>query len=240
MNHLLELLRDLLFVPKCAGCGERLSAGGGPLCGECRRVYDFEKERTCPFCGSALPACSCSGAFLEKNGVRRLIKLFRYYPGDAEAVTNCMIYRLKHEAPRPLVSFLAHELAEAIRPHLDRSERTLVTFAPRSLSARRRDGFDHMAHLSRAVAGELGVEWRRLLVRHGGSEQKKRITRVERFANMKQAYSYVGKEDLRGTRVILLDDVATSGATLLFASRTLRRAGAGNVVTAVLGTTLLE
>ncbi len=229
-----------MFVPRCAGCGERLSPGTGILCDDCRTTYEAEKERACPYCGQFLPTCRCAGSFLEKNGVRRLVKLFRYYPNDAEAVTNRMIYLLKHRAPRPLVSLFARDLAEAIRPELNGQLRAIVTFAPRSRRARHRDGLDHMRYLSRAVARELRVEWRPLLVRHGGGEQKKRATKQERMRNMKNAYSCIGKEDIKGCQIILLDDVVTSGATLLFASRVLRRAGAKRVTAAVLGSTLLK
>ena len=58
--------------------------------------------------------------------------------------------------------------------------------------------------------------------------------------NMKTAYSYRGREGLSGAHVILLDDVVTSGATLMFASRVLRRAGAKRVTAAVLGSTLVK
>ncbi len=227
-------------MPRCAGCGELLSPGEGALCGDCRNTYETEQERTCPYCGLSLPTCRCAGAFLEKNGVRRLVKLFRYYPNDAEAVTNRMIYLLKHHAPRSLVSLFAKDLAAAIRPEIRDGLRVIVTYAPRSRRARRRDGLDHMKYLSRAVARKLGAEWRPLLARHGGGEQKKRTTKGERMRNMKNAYSYIGKGDLAGCQVILLDDVATSGATLMFASRLLRRAGAKRVTAAVLGSTFIK
>lgn len=207
---------------------------------QCRNTYETEQERTCPYCGRALPTCRCAGAFLEKNGVRRLVKLFRYYPNDAEAITNRMIYLLKHRAPRPLVALFARDLATAVRPEIKEGLRVIVTYAPRSRRARQRDGLDHMKYLSRAVARELRAEWRPLLARRGGGEQKKRGTKRERMRNMENAYSYIGKGTLAGCQVILLDDVVTSGATLMFASRLLRRAGAKRVTAAVLGSTLIK
>ena len=234
-------LRDLLFVPHCAGCGERLAVGMGALCNDCHTAYEMEKERGCPYCGQRFSACLCAGDFLGKNGVKEVSKLFQYYPRDGEAVTNRMIYLLKHRAPRPLVALLAHDLAETVAPRLtkDRSH-LIVTYAPRGRRARYRFGLDHMAILSRAVAEELGGVWHPLLSRREGREQKKRPTRRERFLNMKEAYTYIGKEDLRAAQILLLDDVTTSGATLMFAARTLRRAGARHLITAVIGQTLLK
>lgn len=238
MSGFFRHLRDLLFVPRCAGCGERLLPGKGVLCDRCLASYGLEKTMGCPFCGHPFSACTCPGDTLKRGGITRLPKLFRYHP-HGDGVSNRMIYLLKHAAPRPLVAFLARELAEAIRPHLPKGKgELLVTFAPRSRRARRRYGLDHMELLARAVAEELSAECRTLLRRRDGGEQKKRPTRQERFRNMRDAYSYIGKEELHGRRILLLDDVTTSGATLLFAVRALRRAGARGVTVGVLGATL--
>ena len=241
MSNFLVKLRDLLFVPSCAGCGERLAVGAEALCATCRETYEREKEKNCPYCGKSFAACGCAGDFLSRNGIKSLHKLFQYYPKDAEAVTNRMIYLLKHRAPRPLVSFLARDLASALLPDIseDRAD-WIVTYAPRTRRAVRRYGMDHMACLSRAVAKELGAEWHPLLSRRDGGEQKKRATRKERIENMKKAYSYIGKESLAGRHILLLDDVTTSGATLLYAARTLRRVGGKRLTVAVLGSTLLK
>ena len=56
---------------------------------------------------------------------------------------------------------------------------------------------------------------------------------------MKDAYRYVGKGDLQGKHILLLDDLMTSGATLKTAARTLRRAGAKRITAAVLAITPL-
>ena len=238
MGRFFLRLRDLLFVPRCAACGERLLPECGPLCERCYASYEMETAMGCPFCGQSFFACVCPSDTLKRGGVTLLPKLFRYLP-HGDGVSNRMIYLLKHRAPRPLVRFLAHELAEAVRPHLPKGKGELiVTFAPRTRRAVRRYGFDHMAHLSRAVAEELSAEWGPLLRRRDGKEQKKRPTRRERFENMKGAYSYIGKEELRGRRILLLDDVTTSGATLLFALRALRRAGARRIAVGVLGATV--
>lgn len=238
MGRLLSRFRDLLFVPRCAGCGERLLPGGGALCEACYASYDLERNMGCPFCGAPFASCVCPGETLKRGGVTHLPKLFRYHPHGG-GVSNRMIYLLKHRAPRPLVELLARELAAAIRPYLPEGKgELLVTFAPRSRRAGRRYGLDHMAILSRAVAKELGAEWRQLLLRRDGGEQKKYPTRRERFQNMKGAYSYIGREELRGRRILLLDDVTTSGATLLFALRALRHAGARKIAVGVLGATM--
>ena len=97
-----------------------------------------------------------------------------------------------------------------------------------------------MEILSRAVAKRLGLAWRPLLVRHGGNEQKKSRSRTARFRNMQNAYRVKRNAHLAGKRILLLDDVVASGATLSSAMRALRRAGARRITVAVLGYTVKE
>ena len=239
MKKRLKKLLDLIFVPKCAACGERIAVGTGALCPKCLSAYELAKMETCPHCGKILSDCTCLGDKLDRVGLSGLIKLFYYYPHD-DAAQNHMIYALKHRADRRVIDRLAEDLAGAIAKHCD-TEKTeyLITYAPRSRRARRAHGFDHMAYLSRAVSVRLGIPCRCLLSRHGGGEQKKQGTRGARYRNMKDAYRYIGKEELKGKHILLLDDLTTSGATLTAATKTLRRAGITQVTAAVLAMTPL-
>jgi predicted amidophosphoribosyltransferase len=77
------------------------------------------------------------------------------------------------------------------------------------------------------------------LDRRGGKEQK-RLSRKERFLNMKDVYTPKKGVLLHGKRVIVVDDITTSGATLLAVVSALRRVGARGVRVAVLGATPLR
>ena len=234
-----QRLLDLIFVPRCAACGERISAGEGPLCKKCLSAYELALLETCPYCGKSLSDCACCGEKTELAGLVALIKLFYYYPRDL-AVQNLMIYALKHRADRRVVDRLADDLSGAIRKHCDlEREEFLITYAPRSRKAKRAHGFDHMAYLARAVADRVGVPCECLLSRHGGGEQKRQGDTRARYRNMRDAYRYVGDGDLRGRHILLLDDLITSGATLTAAAKTLRRAGAKRITAAVLAMTPL-
>ena len=239
MKKRLQKLLDLIFVPHCAACGERIPAGEGPLCPACLAAYELALLGTCPLCGRVLSECVCLGDKLEGTGISALIKLFYYYPRDS-AVQNFMIYSLKHRADRRVIDRLADDLAGAILRHCDTvCEEYMITYAPRSKKAKREHGFDHMAYLSRAVADRLGIPCRSLLSRRGGGEQKTQKNTAARQRNMRDAYRYTGKLDLRGKHILLLDDLMTTGATLKAAARTLRSAGAKKMSAVVLAITPL-
>lgn len=239
MNRRLQKLFDLIFVPHCTACGDRLSAGEGALCKKCQSSYELACMERCPLCGQILSDCSCLGDKLERSGLFALIKVFYYYPRDS-AVQNFMIYALKHRADRRVIDRLSLDLARAIKEHCDiEGGDYLITYAPRSKKAKREHGFDHMAYLSKAVAAHLGIPCVPLLSRRSGEEQKKQSNTKARYRNMKDAYRYIGKVDLHGRHILLLDDLMTSGATLKAAARPLRRAGAKRITAAVLALTPL-
>lgn len=221
---------SLIFVPKCASCGERLPLDGSVLCPVCLYAYRDACERTCPVCGKKLAECLCAPPHLRTVGVYRLVKLFRYRSGEENAPENRMIYTLKHTDLRPLQRFLAHELAPSLaRPIARHKADFCVTFPPRSQKALRRDGFDHAAAMARALARELDIPFLPTLVRVTGGEQKK-LDRAARLQAAGDNYALRPRLSLSGRRVLLFDDVTTTGATLAATARLLRRGGAREVL----------
>jgi predicted amidophosphoribosyltransferase len=123
---------------------------------------------------------------------------------------------LKNRDQRALVTPLAEGMAALVPP-----EPSLVlTWAPTSPRRRRQRGFDQAELLARAVGRRAGLPVRRLLVRRPGAAQSGRAA-GERWQH--PGFSPRGVAPAAG---LLIDDVATTGATLSAAARALRRAGA--------------
>lgn len=233
-----RLLPDLLFVPKCVGCATRLPPGTqAPLCPICRVKYEDEKEATCPTCGGRMQDCLCTPPLLPPCGVHRMVKLVRYLPASNE-ISAQMIYRLKHQNLLPLQRFLAAEMAAALSGLVSEPGEWVITYPPRSPAAKRRDGFDHAGMLAKALAKALGCTYMPTLARGGrGQQQQKRLSRTARLAASRENYSILPSLSLKGRRVVLVDDVMTTGATMAASARLLRKAGAKEVVFAVLALT---
>lgn len=131
-----------------------------------------------------------------------------------------LVARLKYRNARSSVPFLARGMAGAVAG----DDVDVVTWAPTTPSRLRARGFDQARLLARAVARELGVGCRPLLRRRPGPAQTGRDA-VARHTGP----GFAARRPLDGVRVLLIDDVVTTGATVTAAARALRESGAGAV-----------
>jgi ComF family protein len=134
-----------------------------------------------------------------------------------------MIVALKYHNARRMAAPLAALLAEAIVRDRDVSLHgiDLVTWAPTSSLHRRRRGYDQAELIAHDVARRLQLPASSLLRRRGSVAQTGR-SRRERLTGP----AFRARSTVRGKRILVVDDVATTGATLRAARRALRAAGA--------------
>jgi predicted amidophosphoribosyltransferase len=137
-----------------------------------------------------------------------------------EGAARQVVLGLKYRNRRAVVRHLAHSMVR--RLHLPAVD--LVTWAPTSPGHARTRGFDQAEMLARAVAKELGVPCRRLLYRSHGPAQTGR-SRAERL----QGPSFRARSRRSGLHVLLVDDVVTTGATMVAARESLLAAGIAQV-----------
>ena len=181
---------------------------------------------TCPCCGARGPA-PCLGCAAE---LRRAPAL--PVPSDLDSCAALLTYegvgrelvaRLKYRNARAAAGFLAGAMAALVDPaHVD-----VVTWAPTTAARRRRRGFDQAALLARLVARRVGRPCRPLLTRPPGPPQTGRAGAARRQAPLFAARP--STDAPAGARVLLVDDVVTTGATMTAAARALRAAGAAGV-----------
>jgi len=152
------------------------------------------------------------------------------FSGPARAVMLGFKYRNRRQLAHHLAGLLVNRLvAGGVRP----ADFDVVTWAPTSTHRRRQRGFDQAELVARRVAGQLGLPCRRLLERDRASVAQTGRHRVERL----HGPVFRGRPSVGGQRVLVIDDVVTTGSTLRSAAAALHTAGARAVQRAAVATT---
>lgn len=204
----------------------------GTLCVDCAKEFARATSEICVDCGQSLVNCRCIPARIKTTKLVGFAKLFFYDPSDSYAPTSRIIRMLKRSRSRDTIEFLAKRIAEALAASGIGGEDWTVTFVPRSRAAIIKYGYDHTKLLARVVAKELSSPCVQTLVHKGNKEQKK-LSAVGRAFAAANAYHVAPELELHRKKIILLDDVITTGATLSSCIDCLKRAGVSKIYCAV-------
>jgi ComF family protein len=199
------------------------------LCESCAQTLDVVCDPVCARCGTprAAPCDSCD-ACADLDGFRRARSVLRFEP-PARALTLALKRRGRGALGDAAGSLLA-ALAAREGLHCD-----VVTFVPAGRRAAVR-GFDHARLLARAAGAALRRPCVAALARVGTGRRQADVPQAMRRANA--AGAFAARMRLSGERVLLVDDVFTTGATVEACARELRRAGAAEVDVVTLARTI--
>ncbi|MEX1254900.1 MAG: ComF family protein [Dehalococcoidia bacterium] len=209
---------DLLFPPRCAVCG----AAGAFLCAGCASALVEASPPRCPRCWRPGPdAGECFDCRLAPPAFDALRAGF-VYQGVAREVVHALKYRGMTVLAAPMASLLT---GAAARESFD-----VVVPVPLSGLRKRTRGYNQAELLARALAEELGVlvEPRALVRKRHTPPQARSADAEARRRNVAGAFA-CRDASLAGRRVLLVDDVTTTGATLAACAGALKAAGAASV-----------
>lgn len=231
-----EIFERFFAVRRCASCGELMpyERREEAFCPECRMRWDVQKTAECGICGKAVCECACMSKALSRAGAVCHHKAV-FYSSSKPVQHNTLMFIKRHRNPR-VTRFLAEQLASVLSADKElfelNAENAVITFVPRSRRAVTEHGFDQSELLAEALSDILEIPAVRTVVRaHGGREQK-RLSASERVRNASSAFEPCTNiaSLVEGKRVILVDDVVTTGASMAACLPHLRRAGARETV----------
>jgi len=150
-------------------------------------------------------------------------------PYEYEGRVRELVHRLKFGREARIGRALGRDLARYLGPSLP--VRAIVP-VPSDWRRFQHRGFHAAEEIARGVAGELGRPLRRLLRRRCGAAPQSRLAARDRRSGPDRVYRVRRRAAIEGP-VLLVDDVATTGSTLRTCARALHRAGAGEVLAAV-------
>ena len=237
----MSIYKDILFylsVPKCVCCDNRLSKGDRALCSPCFSEYlETKRLSQCSHCLKNFSECLCPNDYLEKHFVHKLIKLFRYKPSesvDERIPANQLIYVAKRNKRIDLLDLVSDDLCHAIKASIN-YDGYVVTSVPRDRKRVRKYGFDHSECLAKAIAEKLGLKYKKLLKSKSKKAQKK-THGEERIRNA--VFDYKKRiPDLKGKKVLLVDDIVTTGASLGNSASLIKGLGVKSIVGVCIGVT---
>lgn len=240
LHAALEGPLELLFPPVCAFCGAWLGDRLDPiaLCDACREAFRPFVEPTCRRCASPVPADWMAGSECAACRGRRYAFESAVAFGSYRGALREAVLRAKRPAHEALASALGAMLGSACRNRWPTDWRPIVVPLPMHWRRRFTRGANGVERLAESLARALRCPCSMNLLAYARATSKQGLlTPVERFANVRGAMRPVRRwwsdDPLRGTSVLLVDDVMTTGATASEAARVLRRAGAAQVRVAV-------
>ncbi len=204
-----ERVLDLLFPPKCPFCQKILEEPRAPLCPECRPKLPWLEgkagERRIDF------ADGCYSPLAYRDGVPQAVHRYKFSRVRALG--------------KPFGALMAQCLGGRLEERAD-----LICWAPLSKKRLRERGFDQAGLMAREVGRLLSVPAGPALEKVRDTAPQSELEEASaRRANARGAYALLPGVDLTGKRVVLVDDVVTSGSTLSECAALLRQGGAEEV-----------
>lgn len=224
----MDFLLELFYPKRCFVCKKE----GELFCQQCRSRI-LQTDLVCPKCekvsigGQVHPVCK------RKFGLDGLWSL-GVYKDPLKGVIKKLKYRRLDKASKELVEVVVDYwlkfppfLLELIKK--DRGEGWFLTPVPLHWYRQNWRGFNQSALLAKLLAGKLGLKYQEVLKRDRYTKPQVKLKGYDRNLNIKGAFSLDPKYDRLNTKVILVDDVWTTGSTLKECCYVLKRAGVKNV-----------
>ncbi|AHM61233.1 amidophosphoribosyltransferase [Flammeovirgaceae bacterium 311] len=229
MASILHHFWNLIFPRTCIVCSERVLVQG--------------EENICTYCRARLPQTDhylypASNVLYQQLVVHLPLKYaFAYLIFTKSGRTQQLLHHLKYrnmpELGEELGRWYGAVLAEgAFQQHFD-----AVVPIPLHKDKLRKRGYNQSYHFALGLGVSLGLPvWAEVVVRKSASETQTRKSRLKRWQNVAEIFEVVEAEKVAGSRLLLVDDVITTGATVVSCAEALQAAGCSEISFAALAT----
>ncbi len=232
-----NLFLKLFFPERCLLCDDLL-----PFQKEerflCRRCIEhaplLEKNFTCNLCGTPSEEEFCSSCLTHRHFFDKAVSCFAY-----KDQVRSRILQFKFGDRRDLYRGFAYELARRIRPFSISEPFDLVTCVPTTMATKKERGFNQTELLAASISRSLNIPFNKtLFIKKKETPKQSTLSYSERWQNVSRAFALSGAISLSGKRVLIIDDVLTTGATADSLARLLKSAGAQYVFIGTIATTI--
>ena len=220
---------DWIYPPTCIGCG-RINQR---FCEECQSQIEYIQGQLCPKCGEPSKHKDLCNSCKADPPCFESLRGIAHYAGP---IRQCVI-KLKYDSDYALAEFLAEMMIHEI--HKLGWDLELVTSVPLSKLKHQERGYNQANLLARPIAYALRVPFKPdAITRSKDTRSQVGLSAFERAENLKNAFS-ADSQIVRKKRILIIDDVTTTGTTINECSRALLSSGANCVFGMTLARPLL-
>lgn len=210
---------DILFPKRCVECGKF----GNYICDKCRGKIVFVDKPICPVCEKeAIDGITHPGCCMKWNmdGLYAAV----YY---SDVMKN-IIHNIKYQFVSDIVPFIADYLFPKIPPNLQKLD--LLVPVPLHWKREKERGFNQSLLIARILKKKFNIPVAsKVLIRNKYSRPQADLKRKERLKNLKDIFSCININLIKNKNIGLVDDVATTCATLRECAKVLKKSGAKTV-----------
>ena len=227
MNTASRFLTDLFFPNRCPCC-DGFIRWDKLICGKCHRSIETVHEKACPVCGRE--PCMCS----EDNFYDRALVPLRYENLVKEGVLS-----LKRGNNKNFGEYTGKLLAGILKNEMSELQFDMIMPVPMSPASFRKRGFNQAEIIAGEIASALDIPLvNDVLIKQDTDSSQHYLNKSQRMRNISSIK--IKKTDLTGKRIIICDDVITTGSTINRCARLLKNSGAETVFAAVAAGTKLR
>lgn len=227
-----ETFLNVLFPRRCPVCGEITSPAGSLICPSCFLKLSFVKTPVCKKCGKEIVDETmeyCGDCMGHRHAFESGVALLNY-----DETARTVMAQIKYKNKREYLDFFGAAMAKRYERTVERMAVEAIVPVPVHPSRRRARGFNQAEVLAEVLGKKLGIPVKpEMLIREKRTRPQKELTAAERLKNLSGAFS--AREGIHGIRrVLLVDDIYTTGSTIEACARVLRNAGVEKVYFAVI------
>lgn len=209
LNRLALFGLDLLFPPRCMFCGE-IIAPGTKICQECAKSIVPSGTVHCIQIPVKKKEISCAFLYSYEGRVRDSIIQYKFH------------------GQKQYAGFYAQELAKQVNNIFPETEFDFITSVPLSDERKKERGYNQSELIAKPIAEALHLPYLVCLQKIKANGVQHLMNREQRANNVRGAYSLSG-ESVKEKKILLIDDIVTTGATLAECASVLFEGGAGDV-----------
>ena len=213
-------LMDLIFPPRCIFC-RAVIPSGAQICKKCDEEIQHinaVKSMNVPVAGKTI---SCAVPYSYDGQVRQ------------------SIIRFKFQGQKQFAAFYAEKIGEQIQKSYGNLKFDAITSVPISSKRRKLRGYNQSELIARAVSKQINLPYRDYLRKVTDNKEQHKLCEMERRKNVRGVYRPLHEDEIIGKKILLIDDIVTTGATLCECVSVLFQSGAAEVACAAIAEVVL-